>query len=559
MTLFQKFKSSGTAPLLFLLVVALIMTVLLVLRGLNLGFWGDLLAYEYHYQTLGIRGGMNWLVMGHWGRHFLGALYSAPIHRLFPGNSTAWYLAAFLTHFATGIAFFLFSDTLLRRRMRWLSMASALIFFFSTTESWASFEFPTLAARNGATILTFLSLWAYIRYLRSKARFWYGVSLFSFVISVMSYEQNALLFVVYPVLAYFEDRPVGLRVWLRWLGQVLGDLVIYAGFVVIYLIILLEIIPTESNFSSSISYFFRQILEGLNVLLNPLAMWSRALPAFEGSALLITLMLAIGVFALIAAWVLRDRSAESVDDGVKVILVGGAIIFANLVSVAPTIFPTQDSLRLLYLAVGGTALLLLGVLHLLIRSRMVKAIAVAGLVAFLVAPGITEIFQFQQQYDARNVQRQAVLNAVAAVVKLRPGAEKPYILLVTEADPDSQLSLYAQDINFPFMMDMALHTVGLSADVLYFDVPESLKPAPSQSSRSYIGRFIVADTDGIYSSVRPGTPIDPARLVLVSYDATRQSARILDVLPPDILSHANIVQRASIPWRTNFDLLQNSS
>jgi hypothetical protein len=65
----------------------------------------------------------------------------------------------------------------------------------------------------------------------------------------------------------------------------------------------------------------------------------------------------------------------------------------------------------------------------------------------------------------------------------------------------------------------------------------------------------VVEPEGIYSPLRPGVAIDPNRLVILYYDSQTQSAHVLDEVPAEMLATANIVERAPIEWRTNYDLL----
>jgi hypothetical protein len=96
---------------------------------------------------------------------------------------------------------------------------------------------------------------------------------------------------------------------------------------------------------------------------------------------------------------------------------------------------------------------------------------------------------------------------------------------------------------------------GIAADAIYPDVPASAAPAPDVPGSLYSGPYIVVEPEGIYSPLNPRVPIDPQRLVIVYYDSQTQTARILDDLPPEVLETANIVQRAPIEWRTNYDLI----
>jgi len=64
-------------------VLALLFAVIAA-RGFGWGMYKDVLAYEWHYETLGVRQGWRWLIHVHWTRHLLAGIVSAPIHLLFP-------------------------------------------------------------------------------------------------------------------------------------------------------------------------------------------------------------------------------------------------------------------------------------------------------------------------------------------------------------------------------------------------------------------------------------------------------------------------------------------
>src|SRR5690606_5157849 len=86
-------------PVLLLVLVFGMTWLALVLRGLDLGFTGDLLDYAFHYDRLGTFGGMRWLISEHLQRHLLAGLVSAPIAYIFPAQSAPWYAYHFLVHF----------------------------------------------------------------------------------------------------------------------------------------------------------------------------------------------------------------------------------------------------------------------------------------------------------------------------------------------------------------------------------------------------------------------------------------------------------------------------
>ena len=138
----------------YLLIGAVLLAIFLALAvaGLDLGYTGDLLDIEYHYDRLGFRGGMQWEV-NLMQRHLLVYPITAITYKLFPGQSASWYATSLFFHFITGMVFFLFVDTLQRGRRPWLSFGAALIFTFHTHQANMHYELAM-----GALIKIALSL-----------------------------------------------------------------------------------------------------------------------------------------------------------------------------------------------------------------------------------------------------------------------------------------------------------------------------------------------------------------------------------------------------------------
>jgi len=135
--------------------------------GFDLGLFGDVLGHIYRFETLGIRGGMNWLVTEHWQRHLAGGLALAPVQVLFPENPVMWYAVSFAFHFFNALLFFAFLDDWLRGKYRSITLLAALFFAIDPLAIVYHFEFAT-GTRFRALAFTFISLWAYLRYVRGN-------------------------------------------------------------------------------------------------------------------------------------------------------------------------------------------------------------------------------------------------------------------------------------------------------------------------------------------------------------------------------------------------------
>lgn len=551
-------------PYLLLISILALTFLILALRGLDLGFVGDVLAYEYHYQRYGIQGGMHWLVAEHWHKHLLAPLFSASVHLMFPGQSAAWYATAFLAHFASGVLGFLLADTILHQKLQWLSFAVALMFVFTSFEVPANFEFPTIGVRSFALSLFLVSFWSYLSYIRTGRQnlAWYYVSLVSYLFGLMSYEITTFFFLLYPLAAYFEDRSAGLITPRKriWLAKVAGEIVLYPIFIALYLYFLWVLFPQEGSFTLTSSWILRQIVNGIQLVFSPSAIWERIAPAFQPDIVLLTLLIWTGVFFAFWLWMQRTEAthverqqANSLTR--KLAILGAAMVSLNILSVAPTAW---DNSRLLYPSILGSALFVLGglfwLLDLLMRPMMQRAVF-ATVIAFFIATGAIRLLQVQGEYIHRSLMRLKVLTAIESTVPSWSGDVKPYILFISDAHPDDDLWLHGGDINFPYMFDLMYDTYDIAADVLYFDIPKLSAPSPNLPSEQYIGQFIIADEEGIYSPLRPSEPIPPERLVIIYYDSQTDTATIWDEIPSQMIEQANIVQRVPIDWRTNYRLL----
>ncbi|MBC7813528.1 MAG: hypothetical protein H7175_20385 [Burkholderiales bacterium] len=547
-------------PYLLLMAVLALVWLAMALRGFNLGFTGDMLGFEYHYDSLGLWSGSRWL-LDEWERHLLGTIYSASIHQLFPGQSAAWYAMSFVMHFVVGSVMFLLSDTVLRGRWRWLSFAAALIFVFHTRQIQGHLELPTGGLRKTALALSLLSLWFHLLYVRKgrqQAR-WHELSLATFFVSVWMYEQTFLFFLLHPVIAYFEETyDVSERGFFGWLRQrwrqLIADSFWYPPIVAVYLFLLKVLFPA-GGFGTDVSpsAMLGEVSTALGLEFSSTEFAARILPTFQDDWLMLTLAAALLVFVGILLWRRSDKSTVQGRELWALLVISAALFAANLMSIAPT--RVGHDARALYPAAVGLALVVSGGLAWLcgryLPARIGQAVF-AAMVALLVSTGLTYTFQLQTDYIDANVTRQQVLSAIQDAV---PDVdEPPYLLILSDAHVDNDLRLNAQDINFPYTFDLMYDIDDAAADAIFYDLTEAPPEADVHGS-VYAGPYIVVEDEGIYSPLRPGQAIDPSRLIVVYYDSQTGTAIVLDEVPPEALVGANIVRRAGTPLRTNFGLI----
>lgn len=537
------------------------MLLLLLVRGLDLGFTGDLLDYAYHYERFGTFGGMHWLVTEHLQRHLFAPLFSAPLAYLFPDQSAAWYAYAFFAHFASAAMVYVLANAVLRGQYRWASFSAALLFAFHALQARLNFEFPTSGHGNSALFFSLLSLWLYLQYVRrGRNRWWLELSLVAYIFAIGIYEQTVLFFLLHPLIAYSEDRQHGkIENVPRWLFRVALDSIWFPVFVVVYLFLLRVLFLAEDHLVLSPLYLLQQVLSGF-FLFTPGNLL--ALSAAQTSTLIVTLLITAALAALLAGWIRQETSARADKDShsqdnklVYLAVFGFGLMVVSILGVAPTQWRIPEHPRMIYPSGVGFGFLVAGLGALIVTRSRSSRFAFGIVVGLLVASGVTRFLQFQDEYAAQNVVRQRALAAIHEAAPNLSGEQSPYLLLYSDANPTTDLWLYAQDNRFPLMIDRLYDTTGIHADALYFGLDESLAPAPDMPGSAYNGQFIVVEPEGIYSPLKPYEPIDPSRLVIVYYDSGAGEARVVDQLPPDVIEHANIVERAEIDWATNPDLL----
>lgn len=523
----------------------LAMYTALAVRGFNLGLYGDVLAYIYHYETRGIRGGMNWLVTEHWHRHLAGALASAPIQVLFPGNDDVWYAIALAIHFLNALVFFAFLDYWMQGKLRPVLFAGALLFAFEILQIESHFIFATATHRKSALLMSIFSLWAYVYYVRTQRRHLlaYNASWALFMVAGAIYEQALFFFLLHPFLAVLEDwrKPVSQPRWCYGL-RLLIEMLPY-GFFILGYAYLIDVLFISSNVETTPAYILRQITGALNRIINPLIVVERISPAFQGGGLLLVMPLVVVVGVIL--YRLQPENSDNRGALLSLLLFGFGLALLNILGVSPTSFAIARAPRLIYPAALGMGLIfavLLYWLGVVIPSKRIGRGVFAVGASMLIAAGVVRFFQLQTYYLERDAAREQVKAAVHEALPDWDVQTPPYLLVITDAHPSDELALYAQDINFPFMFDLMYGMEGILADAVYYDID-----APPETS----GQHIIATEDGIISPLRPDLRIDPARLVVIAYDSTTDTAQVLERVPPEVVTAGNLHEEVPFDWETN--------
>lgn len=555
-------------PYILLSVVLLTFFVLLALLGLNLGFVGDILGFEYHFANDGITGGLQY-TLDHDRRHFLSGIFYAVLHFLFPNQPAAWYGTSIFLHFGNAFVGFLLTDTLLSGKRRWLSFAIALMFAFHLNQVVDHFEIATGGHLKLGLGLALFSLWCYLRYVRGgrKAVLWRDSAGIAYVIAFMLYESTFLFFLINPLIAYIEDHRAGrLTTWQRWLWQNIQDTFWYPMFFLIYVALLSVMIPPAKD-RFFIAHIPNNIIGALRTEFWIGDYLNRLSPLLTATGLPLMAAAAAGFAVLIGIWRHVDvpqtskREAQTpISNLGYILLVGAGIVLTNIIAVAASEWYLPDAPRLIYPAAFGASILICGGIAWLtdrLPRRSLRAAVFALITVIFIAPGTIRFTQAQAQYQQEFVARQRVIDAVVRAVPAWQGDTPPYLLLVSDLQPD-ELALHALDIRFPYNWDMAYGVEGILADAVYRRdnprFPQDL-PADDEPIERYVGTYIVIENNTIYSAVRPGIPIDPARLVIIYYDSITDTARVLDSLPEDVLANGNIIRRDPMPLTTNFSLI----
>ncbi len=541
-------------PLLLLVLLFGLTWLALMLRGLEFGFTGDLLDYAFHYDRLGTMGGMRWLVTEHLQRHLIAGLVSAPIAYLFPGQSAPWFGYLFFMHFVDAVLAFCLANTLLHGRARWVAFAAALLFAFHVIQVPTLFDFPTGGHRTTALGFSLLSLWLYTLYRQRGGRGWLELSWVAYAVAILLYEQTVLFFLLHPLIAFFEDwRAGGLRFDLRWLLRLALDSLAFPLLVVGYLFLLRVLFPPSEQLIFGPAYILEQLGGGLQITIGPAHLLA-AIAAAITDAPLLTLLGAVVVFVLVAGMRRHTPTDPGRRDLLTLTVIGAALLLASVLGVSPGQWLIVEHPRSVYAASVGLGFFVAGGLALLLSYvpvANVRVVLFALVVAVFVGSGFSEFFVQQDVTQARTDIRDRFFAAVQQALPAVDRDDPPYLLIYTDADPTTDLWLFAQDNRFTLSFDWLYGTTDMPVDVIYPDLDPALAPPDSLPGSRYNGQFIVAEPEGIYSPLKPFVPIDPDRLIVIAYDSVSGVAEVVDALPPDILATANIVARAPLEWRTN--------
>ena len=539
-------------------VLALILAVAylaLAARGFRLGFYSDIVAYQYHFELRGVVGGMNWLISEYWQRHLLGGLFAIPLHLFAPDRYDLWYALTLALHFLVGPFIFLLVDTLQCGQRRWLSFAVVLAFIFDPLQTPSNIEFPTGWDHRMFLICALLSLWAYVRFVRARRRQpgWFMLSFFTYMLAIMIYEQSFFFFLLHPIIALAEDRRFGRRRWTRrYLGLTIRDALPFAGFLLIY-IYLLQILFSGDSFAMRLApaHLAQQTAAGLAAVFSPLDLARRLVHAAAISQWWLVALLALAVCVAFLIWIPRGGDDRQRAIWTPPMLAGFGFLLAllSVFNSAPTIMPLPLHTRLLFAASFGQALVVIGLLGwVAARFRRFGATAFALALAILLAPAISFLYEHQAIHQERGrVGERAFASIYEAIPNFAAGAE-PYLLLVTDRDAETELYLHPRDINFPRVFALHYGIEHFRADAALFDDAGARKPARIQLRE-----------DGILSPLLPGELIDYDRVIVVTYDSGDNRATVLDRLPDDVLQRGNFDIQADVTLKTNWSLLPSDA
>ncbi len=545
-----QYLQSGRKPYLILASMLILTYAVLAARGFALGFYGDVVAYQFHYRFDGVIGGMNWLIAEHWQRHLLGALFSAPLHILTPNRYDLWYALELGLHFSLGMVIFLLVDTLQSGQRRWLAFAVACFFVFDTLQIPPNIEFATSSHSKASLILAALSLYSYIRFVRSRRQRpgWYMLNTAAFLLAVMIYEHSFFFFVLHPVIAFAEDRRQGqFRLNRRCLWPPIRDSLLHVLITAIVVYLLLALFRGNDNLQLTPAYLLGQIADGLVLLLSPVEMIERLALAASMSQTWVLALLAALTALFFGGWIWHtpDETSTASWPPLSIMLFGLLLILLNLLNTAPTIWPFANSPRLLYASSIGSGMVWVGLLASAVNvHRRFGGMVFALMMAILLAPGISFLYEHQAVHLARDQASSRTFQAIFDAIPEFADESKPYLLLITDRHAEAELALHPRDVNFPHVFGLRYGIREFRADAVLFNDDESQKIQQIQLREA-----------GIVSPLSPGEVISYHCLVIVSYDSAINQAEILDRLPDDALLRGNFEIHADRPLQTNWALL----
>lgn len=565
------------APVLLLSAIILALFTVMALRGLELGYFGDLLNSRFLLDKLGVRGGIEWMAFTLGRRHILGSVQHGLMHVLAPDHSSIWYGSALLTQFLAAIPAYALVNSLLRGQRRWIAFGVALAFMLHVRQLYSPLDISTRAFINISFMAQLLSLWAYLHYVRDQRRsLWMrDVSLLLYFVALNLYETAALFFLLHPLLAWHEEYQQRRILSRDWLWQMAKDNFWYGFILVAYLAFLLLYLPSD-GVGTGLNSLSDRLFALLNAELHPLLFAERYAPAFAMPWLPLTLLLIAATALGIGWWRSRHRTETALPDAAPVrstlglmIVLGVGMMVLNM-GVAVQVNMTQD-IRFVYPFAFGFTLAVVGLLALLAQSLPHRpgTAVFAGGIALLAAPGVGVALDVQQQYldaqAARSTILEAIFEAVPAIERDGSGAT-PYLLIFTDPDETRQLyhDLRADDAYLPMLFEME-YGLGINVDMVLYDVPDARCHSEGQSAAQHLSLCMVAQDGLLYSTLRPPyyhertyQPGSTEHLILLYYDADTQTAQVLDTGPPELLAQANIVERDPVDWQTNWDILPQS-
>jgi len=542
----------GWIPYAILAVILGITYSVLALRGFNLGFYGDVVAYQYHYTFDGLVGGMNWLIAEHWERHLLGAWFSAPLHMIVPHRYDLWYALTLGLHVSLGMMIFLLVDTLQSGQRRWLAFAVAFFFVFDTFQTPSNLEFATGSHRKGSLILALISLWAYIHFIRSKRQQlnWYILNVGTFILAIMIYEQSFFFFVLHPLIALVEERHSGdAKLTLNYLWVLIRGSILHVMTVLIYTYLLVSLfVDGNDNLELTPAYILSQIRDGLQFQFSPIDIAERLSQAIQISPMWFVVLVAGLVLLFFGAWIWHstdDKTTDTPWTPLWLIAFGLLLMLLNLLNASPTVWTFDTHSRLIYASSIGTGMVIFGFLAWITGfNRKVGSIVFAIVLAIFLSPGIPFLYEYQEIYLEQDETSNAVYQAIYDAIPRFADNAEPYLILITDVHPDNDLALHPQDFNFPRVFALHYNIENFRADAVLYDVDESLTD-----------QLIQLTDIGIISPLRPDEIIDYTRVIVISYDSVLNTVTILDDLPDNVLARGNFDMQAGKRIETNYDLL----
>ena len=473
------------------------------------------------------------------------------MHVFFPGRYDVWYALALGIHFLLGPVIFLLIDTLQRGRRRWLAFALALLFIFDLLQTASNIMFPTGTDHRIFLFMALLSLWSYTLFVRGRRRElgWYIVSVLTYTVAIMTYEQSFFFLLLHPMIAIIEDRWTGaFSRSPRYLWTLLRDVLLQGCLLLIY-IYLIMMLFSGRNFGMdlSLSHIAAQMLDGLALVFSPIGLLERMLDALAMGQWWFIGLLALFFFGLFYLWIgeaRADSDTRAWGPGTLIVF-GGLMAALTALNSAPTTMPFAQNPRLLFGASVGAALVGLGALAALVEAkRPLGRVIFAGSAALVLATGISSLYEYQALYWQQDrVSNRAYQAIWRAIPEFAAGAE-PYLLLLADAHPEKALALHPRDVNFPKVFALHYGIPNFSADAILLDHAESDPVAQIQLR-----------ADGIVSPLKPQEIVSYDRLLIVSYNSGENSAQILDRLPADILQRGNFDIQTAVSLETNWSLL----